>query len=1240
MGWSVAAWVKGTYESETTEVLLNSSTDVLLGVDAEAARVLANLSINTVFDLASSHLFNSAYKLAINTEGETSVFDHVGAIPRDIVDAAHHQKSPTAIAFSSIDVLKAIGPANRDDVRQALMAETVRDLGRWPPFRASRKILSQAFSIGGEEIDDPDAPDELVPIARRYATESFKFERVFFDKVDEGSGSELRPLTGSAALDIRSLRLDDSQALSPATGALLSFEQTWKPQGLSLGQLLSSVALAPGESTKIAVVDWSRRVATAATEDVTERDRIQAQLGQSRATSEIQSLTAEEMAHGKSYQATESEAYSEGYSNGGGLLGLLVPIGSTNSAYGTNRGSTVTVASSSGKRDLAAEMTQEIQSNTRQASTAVRSRRASVVSEVETSEREEIRTRILTNYNHSHALTIQYYETIQIYRTQVRLAKVDRVLFVPIKTIDFRDPAVIAQFKFTLINAISDSEVRRSLASFVSDIVLQEANTFRAKPMSYRAEGALFLKSIGVTTSAMINGNVKMILQNRGGDKQEVAFTSDGARRLESPLALSDLVSITANYSNYSGDLAQHMDIFLVIAPEETMAGSKVLRFKSGLTGSLQPGSNQPARESQVVIQAYSESMDPNTIDYLQEHALPLSQAVWASLTQQQLATVLGSFEFKGDPLLEVVDVSPVTFFGNYLVLKYYPPADTNDDEWNAWQEQHLGSESMSVQEDLIPVPSDGLFAEAVLGRFNASEKIDMTRFWDWQESPIPMQAPDIGPIVPGQHVSGTAQLPGQLGAPIIGMQQPQQLPAPTGLTALISAAQSDLFRDMSGLQETASTLRSSIGESSELASNAGKLANELEAIKQKTVGKLAELAAQAGMAAAGVPPVGALGTGSAGGGSGSAPRYSIPSQMESGPAASMSNTTRGGLLNESLKLDDSLLQMPDLDWPAAGEDGSHTDTTLKSIRGKDPKPKPESVNIPPVDDSTVKEKFIESTLMNRMILANFDVNSAELKTDHKSALVNLADIIGSEGLIHLVQGHASEAGSEEDNAELSKLRAASVRNFLLNNLGVDARQIVTEEGVGETQPLNISGPLEDPSERAVMLTFQVQFETPAPTLLPESNVSAEKHSDWSIRVKYSAGSGSSRIKMGGAKFEVELKHRSSGTLLGGHVAAAGVIFGLKLLDAAKAWTPWMDFETDIPLSVDKWHGQWVRVGMLQSAIFMVSGVLISIAFPGVARGVVVDEWWDTSADTGGNVGVEVNESAGKLFITKITVGE
>ena len=57
---------------------------------------------------------------------------------------------------------------------------------------------------------------------------------------------------------------------------------------------------------------------------------------------------------------------------------------------------------------------------THQAASSVRNRRASIVKEISETEHESsVSTRILANYNHMHALTVQYYEVVELYRVLV-----------------------------------------------------------------------------------------------------------------------------------------------------------------------------------------------------------------------------------------------------------------------------------------------------------------------------------------------------------------------------------------------------------------------------------------------------------------------------------------------------------------------------------------------------------------------------------------------------------------------------------------------------------------------------------------------------------------------------------------------------------------------------------------------------------------------------------------------------
>ena len=107
----------------------------------------------------------------------------------------------------------------------------------------------------------------------------------------------------------------------------------------------------------------------------------------------------------------------------------------------------MSASSSFGARDLAASYAQDINDRSQQNASSVRNRRASIVREVSQSEHEQISTRVLTNYNHMHALSIQYYEIVQAFRTTTQLERAERCLFVPVKLVDFTNPGLVDRWQ-------------------------------------------------------------------------------------------------------------------------------------------------------------------------------------------------------------------------------------------------------------------------------------------------------------------------------------------------------------------------------------------------------------------------------------------------------------------------------------------------------------------------------------------------------------------------------------------------------------------------------------------------------------------------------------------------------------------------------------------------------------------------------------------------------------------------
>lgn len=79
--------------------------------------------------------------------------------------------------------------------------------------------------------------------------------------------------------------------------------------------------------------------------------------------------------------------------------------------------------------------------------------------EVSQSEHEEVSTRIVANYNHMHALTVQYYEVVQIYRVSTEIHTAVRCLFIPMEPIDFNDDQVIDRFRGVLTRSALNARV-------------------------------------------------------------------------------------------------------------------------------------------------------------------------------------------------------------------------------------------------------------------------------------------------------------------------------------------------------------------------------------------------------------------------------------------------------------------------------------------------------------------------------------------------------------------------------------------------------------------------------------------------------------------------------------------------------------------------------------------------------------------------------------------------------------
>lgn len=915
---------------------LQAPVSALLGISQEVEFTLNELGLFTVFDLATSPLFKGAQEVAEASAGEgNSVIARTGRVPGSFIDR-DSPATPQALVTADVVMLRDIGTQLASQIKSRMQVDSVGDLGRWPPFRAAQTILQAtipSMNADGEEVL------ELVPRFGEYPTERHYYRSVVIDHVVPG---ETKDLATAGPIDITPTVSSDFGFKAPAVGGILTFAQSWFAQGMTLGNLLHSVALAPGESTRIAVMDWARRTMATGQETISEAEQLTNVTTHNRAISEVQDAVAHEVQSG--FSKTSGSATTEAGGGGFGLsLGPLTVGGSGSAA--TSSTSAESFSSSAGTRNLAASMNQRVSDSTQQAASSVRDRRASIVKEVSEEEHQSVSTRILANYNHMHALTVQYFEVIEIYRVNVQLHQVERCLFVPMKLIDFNN-ATIERYQGVLANAAINRRALELLSNEFGTVSLQP--TVPMRPMGNIFDRVLGMDRVvmrAARTTATVGGTsggtlgtaeqptsstppisqppispppiltapspliwmqdeisraarITMVKVTKPGKntlylpgeselsgisfalnaQNESAISLSAVQLLThsgAPIALSALSPVDWTIAN--GIPLQEIDQIRVTTTSTSHLSGKMtlqLNFGSANFPITIPVEINPNATAQQLCRIVPNDTDTELRIHLEQNRLHYSQAIWRSLDPSTIALLLSGFTFEGRPVADQIDPNPVMVASNYLVFRMpgfveavgitSPDRTENDTSpeaaayknWKNWLKEHgliLGAEAATEQ--LVPVPTGGVFAEAVLGRSNSAERLDATRFWNWQDSPIPLQPPEIAAIQMESRAQPIDVTPGKLGAPVLNIMNPTALPDPTGVGSIIGAIQNgNMFRDMAGLATTAGMAQALASNATTAGTEAGRqAAANLAVAAQKDIEEK-RIAAQLAMAAMGLP--------------------------------------------------------------------------------------------------------------------------------------------------------------------------------------------------------------------------------------------------------------------------------------------------------------------------------------------------------------------------------------------------
>ena len=699
---------------------LRAPTTALLGVSEQARAALADVGLQSVFDLATSPLFALAYEVGEALQGRgPAALARFDTVPGGTVSSDGPSRLAD-FAAAPLASIRSLSAAQATALAAALQVDNVADLGRWLPFRSARAILEAAGGLGAAAGDEA---SELVPKLGEFPTERRYYSTVVMDHVVAESTVDLAT---AGPVDI-SPTVDANFGFSaPAVGARLTFEQSWYAHGVTLGNLLHSVALAPGESTRIAVVDWSRQTRASGTESIAEGETLVSDTTHNRAVSEVQEAVANEIQTGFSHTESKSTTVS-----GGGGFGLSLgplTVGGSGGAGHTST-SADSFSTSTGSRDLAASMSQQVMDATHQAASSVRNRRASIVKEISETEHESTSTRILANYNHMHALTVQYYEVVELYRVLVGLHEVERCLFVPMKLVDF-DDRTIARYQGALADA---ALTRRALELLTTDfgmVRLSAVHTMRpplrgllsavgvvravarmapaapatpAAPVDPAAPTPPaptppppqpdptppaipdtwdldeIRRAARITASPVLRADSDSLLLPRESKLEGISVAFQGAAPLVSAIALRlrsgggiDLNRTSIGWrvpNDVSLDDLQE----IVVTTGDGARATGTLTLELSYRGAYFPVTmpvDVAANATATVARTGDSEAGPELVEHLRANKLYYNQAIWRSFDASTVALLLSKFTFEGLPVADLIDPRPLQVAGNYLVFR------------------------------------------------------------------------------------------------------------------------------------------------------------------------------------------------------------------------------------------------------------------------------------------------------------------------------------------------------------------------------------------------------------------------------------------------------------------------------------------------------------------------------------------------------------------------------------------
>lgn len=763
---------------------------------------------------------------------------------------------------------------------------------------------------------------------------------------------EREPVNEPISVDAFAQSISNDPVNYPKAGTLglgyvLGMRQSWEPTGFSLGDLIYSLPLAPGEVQRLAVRERRETLAAYERESLSVNERRAFDEAVASTASSVFSSTLNESGAG----GTEWDQSSSAGGGGGGfsLFGV---------SFGGGGGSSAASGTSSGwsaaSRGFASSAVDRFNGALSRQSSAARQAARTSMRLATSSDTEETTTRVISNNNRLHALTVQYWEVLRHFSVTTRPDDVSLVVFVPLQLVQWRPSGVPRVLNYSADNVPTRSSLQRRYAMLwryadrlrrrlprrtyirgmrqlrrlmtSPDIKVAIATGQQAAEIDVRIQGS-FLPFDEVTVDAIdqygrrlgrvrlsptgatpdfgdaidkeallsrlrtyrdrATGNVrtgKMVLRT-GVDLSRIE-RFDIRTRVVSYTHTPDPEQVTVTVPGLNLQVTANFDElektglitsprpFAVYAGElrREVGGPKVVTInvtgsESGKTGTdnlvdpskivqevLPPWLPLPAKPTAPVLTDEQLVRIEVLFQHVLSNPMRYSKAVWTALDADERATMLEAYtigvppdsdaapdQSQEIPLLNCVTNRLLGFFGNSMVLPFHLPPElerARDPGDDGVGDDVRAVSTRDVQEAIlqfhregfqprrvsVTLPTDGHLAEAVLGTCPSGEKIDLTRFWNWQDgAPEGVRSVDL-PTQPGSELIGEAgaEAPGvaaELLEPAIGGDKfvPASPQSPEAILAAALSANSPFLEstieDVRGMDTLKALMKAALGD-------------------------------------------------------------------------------------------------------------------------------------------------------------------------------------------------------------------------------------------------------------------------------------------------------------------------------------------------------------------------------------------------------------------------------------------